>query len=48
MKKIKNVGRGSPKKKDMSVGPTAPLHTVKEPDPYTYQVRMWAFYNTIH
>ena len=24
----------------------APLHTVKEPNPYKYQVRMWAFYNT--
>ena len=23
------------------------LHIAKEPDPYKYQVRMWAFYNTI-
>ncbi len=27
---------------------SAPLHTVKDPDPYKYQVRMWAFSNTIH
>ena len=26
----------------------ASLHTVKEPDTYKDQVRMWAFYNTPH